>query len=120
MAKSANSDAQRIVLLQVLVTVVLSVVLLFLHGAGAATSALLGGAIGFIPAFIYAWRMTAVKGADPKRLLHAQYRAEFYKFAVTAVMFALTFLTFSDVAALFLFLGYVATLLVYWVALAML
>jgi hypothetical protein len=38
---------------------------------------------------------------------------------VTAVMFALIFVLFRDVAALYLFLTYFATLAVYWVALVM-
>ncbi|HWR87886.1 MAG TPA: ATP synthase subunit I [Acidiferrobacterales bacterium] len=115
----ANSNAQRVVALQVLVSIVLALILLLGSGGDAAIAALIGGAIGFVPASIYAWRMTAARVDDPKALLGAQYRAEFYKFAVTAVLFALTFLYFRDVAALFLFLGYLATLLVYWVALAM-
>lgn len=119
MAGLALSNARRVVALQVLVSVAVSLLALALSGANAAISALLGGAIGFIPALIYAWRMTAVPGDDPKQLLRAQYRAEFYKFAVTALMFGLTFILVRDVSALFLFLGYLATLLVYWVALAM-
>ncbi len=118
MARSANSNARRVVALQMLVSIALALILLLVIGPGAAVATLLGGAIGFIPAWIYAWRMTAVRGNDPKQLLSAQYSAEFYKFALTAVLFTLTFLLFRDVSALYLFLGYLATLLVYWVALA--
>lgn len=119
MSRSAHNSAQRVVALQILVSVVLAVILLIASGRAAAIAAMLGGAIGFIPAWIYAWRMTAVRGTDPKQLLSAQYRAEFYKFAVTAILFSLSFLLFREVSALFLFLGYLATLLVYWVALVM-
>lgn len=102
-----------------MVTVVIALMLNQWQGETAAISALLGGAIGFVPAWIYAHKMTAVAGGNPHELLRAQYRAEFYKFSVTAVMFALSFALFREVSALFLFLAYFATLAVYWVALVM-
>ena len=61
----------------------------------------------------------AAAGGKAQDLLRAQYKAEFYKFAATALMFALTFALFRDVSALYLFLTYCATLAVYWVALLM-
>lgn len=118
MAESVRGNARRVVRLQVLVTVAITLLLLGREGVTVAMSAFLGGAIGFVPAWIYVRKMTAGSG-DPQDLLRAQYKAEFYKFAVTAVMFALTFALFREVAALFLFLTYFATLAVYWVALVM-
>jgi F0F1-type ATP synthase assembly protein I len=93
--------------------------LFFWKGFMVAVSAFLGGAIGFVPAWIYVRRMIVAPGGRPQDLLRAQYKAEFYKFAATALMFALTFALFRDVSALFLFLTYFATLAVYWVALVM-
>jgi F0F1-type ATP synthase assembly protein I len=114
-----HRNARRVVVLQVGVAVVIALLLNWRKGETAAVSALLGGAIGFVPAWIYAHKMSAVSGADPQNLLRAQYRAEFYKFAVTAVMFALVFILFREVSALSLFMTYFATLAVYWVALVM-
>jgi F0F1-type ATP synthase assembly protein I len=105
--------------LQVGVTFVVALLLNWWKGDAAAISAMLGGAIGFVPAWIYAHKMSAVGGADPQNILRAQYRAEFYKFAVTAVMFALIFIVFREVSALSLFVAYFATLAMYWVALVM-
>jgi ATP synthase protein I len=119
MAKQMSSKARRIVVLQLLVTTAVALVLWAWKGPVAAVSGLVGGAIGFVPAGLYVWRMQAVAGGDPRQLLKAQYRAEFYKFAATALLFALTFIFFRDVSALFLFLAYFATLAVYWVALVM-
>jgi len=118
MAESMCGNARRVVRLQVLATVAIALLLLSREGATVAMSAFLGGTIGFVPAWIYVRKMTAASG-DPQSLLRAQYKAEFYKFAVTAVMFALIFVLFRDVAALYLFLTYFATLAVYWVALVM-
>ncbi len=111
--------ARKVVALQALVTLSIALVLLFWKGPGVAISSFLGGAVGFIPAWIYTQKMAAVSGGEPQDYLRAQYKAEFYKFAVTALLFALTFTLFRDVSAAALFLTYVATLLVYWVALVM-
>ena len=112
-----RSNAQRVVALQLLVTIAIAFPLLYWKGIMVAVSAFLGGAIGFVPAWIYVRRMTIAPGGKPQDFLRAQYKAEFYKFAVTALMFALTFALFRDVSPLFLFLTYFATLAVYWVAL---
>jgi ATP synthase protein I len=111
------SKAQYVVLMQLLVTALIALLLMVWEGPTVAASATIGGAIGFVPAWIYTRTMTIKGGAEPQDLLRAQYRAEVYKFAVTAVMFALTFALFRDVSALFLFLTYFITLAVYWVAL---
>lgn len=109
---------RRILGAQIAVTVGAVVLVLLMGGeARTAWSALIGGAIGFSTAFVYARRMFAARGGDPEDALKAQYRAEFYKLAITAVLFGMTFVLFRDVAALPLFLTYAATLMVYWAAL---
>lgn len=108
--------ARQVVIAQVLVTAAIALALYVWQGGATALSAALGGAIGFVPAWLYAWQMGSGSG-EPRDLLRAQYKAEFYKFAVTALMFALTFAWFREVAALYLFMTYLATLAVYWVAL---
>lgn len=119
MARLVLGKAQRVVALQLAVTVVIALAVLWAKGLTAAASALVGGAIGFIPAWLYALKMATGSSTDPRVLIRAQYRAEAYKFAATVVLFALTFVFFRDVSALFLFLAYLATLAVYWVALVM-
>lgn len=119
MAEKMSSKARRVVVLQLLVTAAIALALWVWKGPVVAVSGLVGGAIGFVPAWLYVWRMQVAAGSDPRQLLKAQYRAEFYKFAATALLFSLTFIFFRDVSALFLFLAYFATLAVYWVALVM-
>jgi F0F1-type ATP synthase assembly protein I len=119
MAAQMSNQARRVVVLQLLITAALALVLWGWQGPVAAVSWFMGGAIGFVPAWLYVWLMQAGGGNDPRQLLKAQYKAEFYKFAVTALLFALTFILFRDVSAPLLFLAYFATLAVYWVALVM-
>lgn len=86
-------------------------------GTNAAVSALLGGGIGILGAFAYAWRAMRGNETDPSKLYRAQMLGEAYKFAVTLGGFALVFLGFRDLAALPLFLGFALTVVVYWMAL---
>ncbi len=118
--RGTYNRAARVVALQMAVTAVIALTLLARDDTLAAISALLGGAIGFVPALAYVWSMAATGGGDPQRLLRVQYRSEFYKFAATAALFGLTFVAFGQVVAPVLFVTYACTLAVYWVALAML
>jgi len=107
----------RIIGAQVGVSLVMAAILLVAKGKLAAESAALGGSIAFIPAILYAGRMLAVTGNDPKRLLRAQYRAESFKVVGTMALFGATFLWFKEVAVVWMFATYFVALLVYWVAL---
>ena len=80
-------------------------------------SAFAGAAIGFIASSVYAGRILAAQGSDPKLLMRRHYVAEFSRFGVTVLLFAAVFLLFKGVTPLPLFLTYAATLAVYWVAL---
>ena len=86
-------------------------------GTNAAVSALVGGGIGILGAFAYVWRALRGNETDPGKLYRAQMLGETYKFAVILGGFALVFLGFRDLAALPLFLGFVLTVAVYWMAL---
>ena len=85
-------------------------------GKNAAVSALLGGGIGMLGAFAYAWRAVRDE-TDPKRAYRAQMLGETYKYAVVLGGFVLVFLGYRDLAALPLFLGFALTVVVYWMAL---
>lgn len=114
----AMKTVRRILGAQIAVTLAAVMLVLLLGGeARAAWSALIGGAIGFSTAYVYVRRMFASRGGDPGEAVKAQYRAEFYKLAVTVVLFGAAFVLFRDIAALPLFLTYAATLMVYWAAL---
>lgn len=93
-------------------------------GLHAAISALLGGGIGVLSGYAYAWRAwrkpaaaTEDADANAKSVFRAQAAGESLKFALTLLGFALVFWGYRQVAALPLLLAYAATIVVYWLAL---
>jgi ATP synthase protein I len=110
--------AYRIVGLQVLVTVLISLPMLAFYGALAAASAFAGGAIGFVTSWAYIKKMAAPSaGRDPRKLLRNHAMAECLKLGLTVILFAAVFIFFKGVAVLPLLLTFMATLAMYWVAL---
>ena len=105
--------------LQVAVTLIFAGLFLALSGVVAAKSALIGGAIAFIPGAFYAYRIVRTRHSSPDRMLRAHYAGEFGKLALTMVLFGATFAWGKEIAVLSLFAAYIATLLVYWAALLM-
>ena len=58
-----------------------------------------------------------MKVADPKALLRAHLVGEAQKLALTVILFAAVLILYKGVATLPLLLTFIATLVVYWVAL---
>jgi ATP synthase protein I len=106
-----------IIFVQLLVTVVISLILLIAQDLATAVSAFVGGAVGFVTGLVYAKKMFTPQGADVKKIIRAHYSAEAYKLVFTILLFSLVFTQFKTVHALPLFATYVATLAVYWAAL---
>ncbi len=105
---------------QLLVTLAAAGLAGLLVGFDAAVSALLGGGIAMASAGAYvwrAWRPSGQAGADARKAFHAQVAGEGYKFAVTLLLFAVIFKSYAQLAALPLFMAYMATVVVYWMAL---
>lgn len=111
-----NSQVRWILGRQALTTLCVAAAAGTIGGLDAAVSALLGGGIGVAGAYAYAWRAIRDE-TDPKRAYRAQMLGEAYKYAVVLGGFALVFVGCKDLAALPLFLGYVLTVVVYWMAL---
>lgn len=112
----ANAVGQ-IILVQVLVTVAITLLLLVVQNLAVAASAFAGGAVGFLTSLVYAKKMFTPQGVEVKKILRAQYSAEAYKLAFTILLFSFIFTQFKEVHALPLFATYIATLAVYWAAL---
>ena len=105
--------------LQIAVTAVVAGLFLYFAGPVASKSALVGGAIAFIPGAFYAFRIFRSRYGSPDRMLRAHYAGEFGKLALTAVLFVATFAWVREISVVSLFAAYIATLLVYWMALLM-
>ena len=112
-----SSTACRVILIQLAVTVVVAAGTLMYLNMIAAMSAFMGGAVGFLTTLVYAKKMYTASDSDPKKIITAHYRAEAYKLIFTILLFSLIFTQFKDTHAPSLFGAYIATLLVYWVAL---
>ena len=112
-----NSQVRWVLSRQALTTLCVAAVAGAVGGLDAAVSALLGGGIGVAGAFAYAWRAIRDDEKDPRRAYRAQVLGETYKYAVVLGGFALVFVGYKDLTALPLFLGYVLTVVVYWMAL---
>lgn len=117
--RPAGGQIRRIIGLQATVGVVIALLLLALYGIHIALSGLAGSAIAVVASTVYAWRMSVPRGSDPQSLVRAHYAAEFSRFGATVGLFAAVFILLHGVSALPLFLAYVVTLSVYWVALIM-
>lgn len=105
--------------LQVAVALGVAVLFLVFGNEISAKSALIGGATAFIPSGFYAARIIRSRYGSPDRLLRAHYAGELGKLLLTAFLFSAAFVWVKELSALPLFVAYIATLLVYWVALAM-
>ena len=110
--------AYRIIGLQILVTVLISLPVLAFYGALAAGSSFTGGAIGFVTSWAYIKKMAAPSGGrDPGVLLRNHAMAECLKLGLTVIAFTAVFVFFKEVDVLPLLLTFMATLAMYWVAL---
>jgi ATP synthase protein I len=106
------------VLGQVVITLVVAAICFAIWGRIAGLSALAGGGISAASSAVLAlFAFGSPAGAGAERVARAFYIGEGLKLAVTVVLFVLVFLTLK-VAFAPLFGAYIATLFVYWIALA--
>jgi F0F1-type ATP synthase assembly protein I len=112
-----DSRIIRILVLQLGLTILISLVLFQFNGLLSATSSVAGGMISFLASLAYAVR--AQMGAtDAQSRLRANFAAERMKFLVNGVGFAAAFILIKELRMPEFFLTYIATLLVYFAALA--
>src|SRR5690606_3710724 len=107
------------VLGQVAVTVVAAAICFAVWGGIAGLSALVGGGISVIASALLAiFGFSAAAGASPERVVRSFYVGEGVKLGVTILLFVLAFVALPKLAYGALFGTYMATLFVYWIALA--
>jgi ATP synthase protein I len=107
-----------VVLGQVVVTVVAAAICFAVWGRVAGISALAGGGISVLAsAALAVIGFSSPAGAAPERIARSFYVGEGVKLAVTVALFVVVFLTMK-VSFAALFGAYIATLFVYWIALA--
>ena len=114
----ARRLAGSVVLGQVVVTVVAAILCFAVWGRVCGLSALMGGGISVISsAMLVLIGFSAAAGAAPETVARRFYIGEGLKLAVTVALFVAVFLSMK-VSFPALFGTYIATLFVYWIALA--
>ena len=114
----ARRLAMSVVLGQVAITVVAAIICFAVWGRIAGVSALVGGGISVLAsAAMVLIGFASPAGSDPERVARAFYVGEGVKLALTVVLFVVVFLTMK-VSFAALFGTYIATLFIYWIALA--
>ena len=114
----ARRLAASVVLGQVVITVVAAAICFAVWGRIAGLSALVGGGISCAASAALALiGFAAPAGAAAERVARAFYVGEAAKLGVTVTLFVVVFLTMK-VSFAALFGAYIATLFVYWIALA--
>jgi ATP synthase protein I len=114
----ARRLAGSVVLGQVVITVLAAAICFAVWGSNAGLSALVGGGISALSSAVlafFAFRSPA--GSDAAKIARAFYVGEGLKLAVTVTLFVVAFVTMKPSFAP-LFGTYIATLFVYWIALA--
>jgi ATP synthase protein I len=114
----ARRLAMSVVLGQVVITAVAAAICFAVWGVVAGVSALAGGGISVLSSAALALiGFASPAGSNPERVARAFYVGEAAKLLVTVVLFVAVFLLVK-VSFAALFGTYIATLFVYWIALA--
>ncbi len=114
----ARRLAGSVVLGQVVITAVAAAICFAIWGRTAGLSALLGGGISVVASAALALiGFSAPAGAAPETIARKFYIGEGTKLAVTVALFVTVFMTLKVMFPA-LFGAYIATLFVYWIALA--
>lgn len=115
-ASKLAASYNKIVLLQLLLTLCLAITLVLFSGGTAAVSALIGGGIATAGSALYA-RLARVASDSAAVLLRAHFRAEIAKITAVAVLFALVLMYMRWVALPWMFIAFIVASLGYWFSL---
>lgn len=114
--KSGYSTINKILQLQALVLVLVSICFLLLGSESMAISSILGGMAAFLPNLYFACRILLFKEKDAKKMLASFYAGETRKILLTGGLFALIF-QLPSIQFIPLMACFVAVLSVFWLAL---
>lgn len=115
-SSSQRAKVKRIILMQLVIAVLVSLLIWLLSGFKAGCSAAAGGMICIVTNALFAAKLFSYSGArDARAIVNAFYFGEALKLILTALLFAAVFYS-GEVAALPLFLGFIATQFGNWLA----
>lgn len=106
----------RLLVVQIGLSILAALIAWFCSGVLAGWSAILGGMISVIPNTYFAYRLFQYHGARAaKQIVNSFYRGEAAKLLMTMVLFTLVFTTLNP-RPLPLFLAYIGSQMVFWLA----
>lgn len=114
-AERKISTVSKILILQILVFITVSLIFYLIADNHKALSALLGGVAAFLPNLYLALRMATVE-QEAQKIVRCFYAGESGKWVLTALLF-FTIFQIPGIKLLPLLTAYVATLSVFWFAL---
>ena len=114
--KSGYSTVNKILLLQAMVIVLVSMGFWLLGTVNMLVSSLYGGVTAFLPNLYFAYRMSLVKEKSAKKIVRSFYSGESRKILMTCALFAVAF-QLPNVQFVPLMACFVAVLSVFWLAL---
>lgn len=115
MPTPASQPIVTILLLQVAASALVAIGFAVWLGQLAAVSALLGGVIAVVPnAFLAARLLSPRAGANARALLRAAWLGEIGKLVLTALLFAVVFVSIRPLSAPAVFGGYIAAQLMFF------
>ena len=112
--KSLQSEALKLVLRQLMVTVALSLIILAINGLIKGISCFLGGCAYILPQFLFAWRVFSY--AELRSLgqfMTAFMIGEFTKLVLSAVLFILM-ANYLPVNTPFMMIGFIVAIISFW------
>ncbi len=113
----AKQVTRKIIIIQLLVTLLAAVISFAFNSIHAAYSALVGGGISTVATLYFASTVFSVRiGSPATKIARAFYMGEVVKMLLTAVLLSVALLWF-EVSPFPLLLAYMAALLAYWLAL---
>lgn len=117
LTESARIGALKLVLLQFAITLLISVICGIFKNKTCAISLLIGGGIGIVGTGFMALCVFSYQGARAaKQIVKHFYRGEALKLLLTAILFAITFITVANIEPLALLGGFILVQSCYWVS----
>ncbi|KTD36461.1 ATP synthase subunit I [Legionella nautarum] len=114
--KLGISGVKRMLGIQLLTSVLISLVLLAIFGKKEAMSAVLGGMVAIIPSALFARKLFQYQGARAARqIVKSFYLGEALKILSSVILFTLVFMWFK-ITPLAFFFTYIVVLMNYWFA----
>jgi ATP synthase protein I len=114
--ESGYSTVNKILFLQAMVIVLVTLGFWLLGSEGMVVSSLFGGVTAFLPNLYFAYRMSLVKEKSAKKIVRSFYSGESRKILMTCALFAVAF-QLPNVQFVPLMACFVAVLSVFWLAL---